>query len=195
MNYKKLIQNNKLWAEEIINKDSDYFKKLAKGQNPEILMIGCSDSRVSLEKILGANLGDLFIHRNIGNQVNITDINFLSVLDYSINILKIKHIIIMGHYDCGGVSAALNGIQHSIVENWIMPIRNLYIQNKTELMHIKDSQKRKDKLSEINVKQQALNIFKTSVMQKAIASQTAPQVHAWIFDIYSGKIKEIDFSK
>jgi len=195
MIYKKLLSNNKKWSENKISENSNFFNKLADGQNPEILMIGCSDSRVSLEKILGTNLGDLFIHRNIGNQVNITDINFISVLEYAINELKVKHIIIMGHYDCGGVKAAVNGVQHSIVENWVMPIRDIYNKNIEILKSCSNIQQKLDKVSELSVIQQAKNIFKTSVMQKAVEEGKAPKVHAWIFDIYTGIIKDIDFSE
>lgn len=193
MIYKKLLANNKIWAENKVLEEANYFNDLAKGQSPEILMIGCSDSRVSLETILGTKLGDLFIHRNIANQVNITDINFLSVLEYALENLRVKHVIIMGHYDCGGVNAAVNGTTHSIVENWITPIRDLYFENIDKLKLCSTEKQKLNKLSELNVINQARNIFKTSVMQRLLEENNAPQVHAWIFDIYSGKIKEVDY--
>jgi len=193
MIYKKLLANNEIWAENKVLKDENYFNDLAKGQNPEILMIGCSDSRISLEEILGTKLGDLFIHRNIANQANITDINFLSVLEYALKNLHVKHIIVMGHYDCGGVNAAVNGTRHTIVENWITPIRDLYFQNIDKLNLCLNEKQKLDKLSEINVINQARNIFKTSVMQRLLKENKAPLVHAWIFDIYSGKIKEVEY--
>ncbi len=192
MIFNEFLKYNADWAEKKLSEDREYFKRLSAGQNPEILMIGCSDSRVSLEKILGVELGELFIHRNIANQVNIIDINFLSVLEYAINHLKIKHIVIMGHYDCGGVKAAVNGDNHSLTENWVMPVRELYLQHSQELKAIADKSRCLDRLAEINAIKQAENIFKTSVMQRAVEEKRAPQVHAWIFDIYTGKIKELE---
>ena len=190
MIFEKLLENNRQWVEEKLQTDTHYFENLAKGQSPEILMIGCSDSRVSLEKILGADLGEIFIHRNIANQVNITDMNFLSVLDYAVNRLKVKHIIIFGHYDCGGVKAAIHGDNNSLTENWVMPIRDLYLQNKKDLDSEKDIY---NQMAELNVIEQARNIFKTSIMQSAIKEKRAPMIHAWIFDIFTGRIKEIDY--
>ncbi len=191
MVFDNLLKNNTFWAENKLQEDADYFKKLAKGQEPEVLIVGCSDSRVSLEKILKADLGELFIHRNIANQVNIVDINFLSVLEYSINHLHIKYIIVFGHYQCGGVEAAVEGDMHSLTENWVMPIRDLYFENQEEIATFASKREQLDRLSEINTLKQAGNIFKTSVMQRAIEEKRAPEVHAWIFDIYTGKIKEL----
>ena len=191
MLFDEFLKYNAEWADKKLSEDKEFFLQLSKGQNPEILMIGCSDSRVSLEKILGVELGELFIHRNIANQVNLIDINFLSVLEYAINHLKVKHIVVMGHYDCGGVKAAVNGDNHSLTENWVMPVRDLYFQHLDELKLITDKSKCLDRLAEINVVKQAENIYKTSVMQRAIEEERAPEVHAWIFDIYTGRIKEM----
>ncbi len=192
MSYKKLLKNNKNWVKNILSIDPKYFNKLKKGQNPKILMIGCSDSRVSLEKILGADLGELFIHRNIANQVNITDINFLSVLEYAVEHLHVKHIVVMGHYDCGGIKAAVTGEESSIAENWLMPIKDLYSTNYANLKRIKNKQDRLDKLSEINIIQQVKNIKKTSIYHRAIKNKTAPKLHGWIFNLYTGEIIELD---
>lgn len=191
LNYDELLKNNENWIKEKLQLDSDYFKKLAQGQNPKYLMIGCSDSRVPLSSMLQAEPGEIFIHRNIANQVSLRDMNFLSVLEFSVIHLKIKHIIITGHYRCGGVAAAVDGIDHGLIENWIAPVKDLYNNNKQELENIPEKQDALDKLSEINVKEQAKNIFKTPVMARAFRRKEYPRVHAWIFDIYSGRIKEL----
>jgi len=193
MMIEKYLQNNKTWVFSKLEKDADYFKNLSKGQNPDVLIIGCSDSRVSLEQIMGADLGEFFIHRNIANQVNITDMNFLSVLEYAVNNLQIKHIIVFGHYECGGVKAAVEGDNHSLTENWVMPIRDIYQNNKMQLnLDSGDKTALYNNLAEMNVCKQAENIYKTSIMQRAKKEFRAPKVHAWIFDIYSGKIKELE---
>jgi carbonic anhydrase len=187
----QLLENNRKWIKKQINKDPDYFKKLALGQSPKYLMVGCSDSRVPLNNLLKAPPGEIFIHRNIANQVSLTDMNFLSVLEYSVEYLKIEYIIIVGHYACGGLAAAIDGVDQGLMENWVAPIKDLYINNFKELSKIEDKQKMADKLSEINVVSQARNIFKTAVMHRALLKETYPKVLAWIFDIYTGEMKEM----
>jgi carbonic anhydrase len=190
-----LLVGNESWIEEKLKSDKDYFLKLSKGQSPRYLMVSCSDSRVPLNSLLKADSGEIFIHRNIANQVNITDINFLSVLEYSIEYLFIKHIIVVGHYNCGGIAAAVDGIDQGLVENWIAPVKDIYNRNIDELMLIKDNQKRMDRLAEINVQEQAKNIIKTPVYQRALKKRKFPMIHAWIFDIYTGKIIRQDLNK
>jgi len=190
-----LIENNELWIKEKLEHDKDYFSKLAKDQTPSYLMISCSDSRVPLNSLLKAEPGEIFIHRNIANQVNITDINFLSVLEYSIEFLFIKHIIVVGHYNCGGIAAAVDGVDQGLVENWITPVNDLYKKNIIELTAIEDTHKRMDRLAEINAREQALNIIKTPVYQRALKKHRFPMIHAWIFDIYTGKIIKQDLNK
>jgi len=193
----ELIENNEDWIKEKLKTDSNYFLKLSKEQNPSYLMISCSDSRVPLNSLLKAEPGEIFIHRNIANQVNVTDINFLSVLEYSIEHLFIKHIIVVGHYSCGGIAAAVDGVDQGLVENWISPINDIYNNNHEELSKIEDSKKRMDRLSELNAIEQAKNIIKTPVYQRALKNKKYPMVHSWIFDIYSGKIikEDLDFSE
>ncbi len=188
--YDELFENNKKWVKEKLNSDPQYFETLSKGQCPKYLIIGCSDSRLPLTSLLKANPGDIFIHRNIGNLVGITDINLLSVLEYSIEHLNIEHIIVAGHYSCGGVEAAVDGVDQGLIENWVSPIKDLYVENKKELdcMTNKDM---KDKLSEISAIAQVKNIFKTPVMKRALKSESYPEIHAWIFNIYNGKILEL----
>lgn len=189
--YKELFNNNKLWINEKTDKDINYFKKLAEGQDPRFLMIGCSDSRVPLSSMFNAEPGEIFIHRNIANQVSITDINLLSVLEYSVKVLKVERIFIVGHYRCGGVAAAVDNRNDGLIENWVAPIKDLYNQNKNELNLAPNTQQALDKLSEINAVEQVKNIFKTSIMHKAFNMGEYPHVHALIFDIYTGEIREL----
>ncbi len=193
----ELIKNNEDWINEKLKNDEDYFTKLSKGQNPRYLMISCSDSRVPLNSMLKAEPGEIFIHRNIANQINMTDINFLSVLEYSIEHLFIKHVIVVGHYSCGGIAAAVDGVDQGLVENWITPVNDIYNKNIEELSNIKDMQKRMDRLAEINVLEQAKNLIKIPIYQRALKRKKYPMLHAWIFDIYTGKIiqKEINFNE
>ncbi len=197
LSFEKLLDNNQKWITEKLKENPDYFKKLSKGQSPKFLMIGCSDSRVPVTSLIKAEPGEIFIHRNIANQVNLTDINMLSVLEYSVEHLFIKHIIVVGHYNCGGVAAAVDGINQGLIENWVSPVNELYHKHSEELSSIKESSKMCDRLSEINVVAQAHNIIKTPVMQRAFKSGKFPKIHAWIFDIYTGKLiqKDINESK
>lgn len=193
----ELIENNELWIKEKLKNDDNYFTKLSKGQNPRYLMISCSDSRVPLNSMLKAEPGEIFIHRNIANQINMTDINFLSVLEYSIEHLFIKHIIVVGHYSCGGIAAAVDSVDQGLVENWITPVNDIYNKNIDELSEIKDIQKRMDRLAEINVLEQAKNLIKIPIYQRALKRKKYPMLHAWIFDIYTGKIiqQKINFKE
>ena len=191
--YHDLFANNDDWINKKKEEDEKYFEKLAEGQSPKYLMIGCSDSRVPISSMFKAEPGEIFIHRNVANQVGITDMNLLTVLEYSIEYLHIEHIVVIGHYRCGGVAAAVDGIDEGLIENWVSPVKDLYIQNKESLDLVNDKQASLDKLSVINAVAQAKNIFKTPVMQRALKRKKYPQIHALIFDIYTGKIKELDF--
>lgn len=193
----ELIENNELWIKEKLKTDKNYFTNLSKGQNPMYLMISCSDSRVPLNSMLKAEPGEIFIHRNIANQINMTDINFLSVLEYSIEHLFIKHIMVVGHYSCGGIAAAVDGVDQGLVENWITPVNDIYNKHFEELSEIQDIHKRMDRLSEINVLEQVTNLIKIPIYQRALKRKKYPMLHAWIFDIYTGKIiqQEINFNE
>ena len=190
--YENLLNNNKKWVDELIKRDPEYFKKLSKGQDPTFLFIGCSDSRVSLTQIIGSKPGEIFVHRNIGNQVDSRDMNMLAILEYSVDVLKVDHVIVFGHYQCGGVKAAVDKVDEGLVENWVNEIKDLYYENKTDLETITDHEKMLDRLAEINAVKQAENVIKTPVMQRAIKKDKYPLVHAWIFDIYTGLIKNLD---
>jgi len=189
--YNELIQNNRKWVQKRLKLDKNYFTELSKGQNPPFLFIGCCDSRMPLTNFTETEPGELFIHRNIANQVSVTDMNVLSVLEFAVEDLQVKHIIIGGHYRCGGITAAYHGTADGLVGNWVMPIREIYLEHKKEIDRIKDEQKRIDRLSEISVIEQVKNICKTSVMVKAIRRKKFPELHGWILDIYTGHIKEL----
>lgn len=191
LNYSELIKNNELWIQEKLKTDSDYFSNLAEGQSPKYLMLGCSDSRVPLSQLMKADPGEIFIHRNIANQANLTDINFLSVLEYSVEHLHIEHIIVVGHYRCGGVAAAIDGVDQGLIENWVAPIKDLYGNNKAEFEKLGDKSAVADRLSELNAVAQAKNILKTPTMERAFKRKKYPHIHSWIFDIYTGRIKEM----
>ncbi len=189
--YKKLIENNREWVARTLSEDPHYFDEMAKGQSPKFLFLGCSDSRVTIADMTGANQGELFVHRNIANQVSITDLNFLSVLEYSIEVLKVLHIVVLGHYQCGGVKAAMMGTDLPLVGNWVNPIRKLYNRNLEHLSLITDERDRFDKLCEMNTIDQVRNIYNTPAVAGAIGRKQSIKLHAWIFNIYNGKIKAL----
>ena len=188
--YEQLLLENKAWAEERQRTDPKYFSRLAEGQRPEILWIGCSDSRVPEHEITNRRPGEIFVHRNIANMVVHTDMNLLSVLDFAVNLLQVKHIIVCGHYLCGGVEAAMQNKQHGLVDNWIRGVRDVYRLYETELNAISDPQMRFDRLVELNVYEQVLDVAKTSIVQNAWSTRTYPIVHGWVFDIRTGLIKD-----
>lgn len=190
--FEELFRNNREWIQEKLKIDEHYFEKLAEGQHPEYLMIGCSDSRVPMSSLTRSEPGKVFLHRNIANQINLTDINFLSVLEYSVEHLHVKHIIVLGHYRCGGLAAAVDGVDQGLIENWVSPIHDMYKAHKPELDEITDKNDAMDRLSEINVIEQAKNLFKTPVIARAFKREMFPRIHGWIFDIYTGEIKPIE---
>lgn len=189
--YKKLLLNNKVWASERLGVDELYFDNLAKEQNPLFLWIGCSDSRVPAEEITNADPGEIFVHRNVANMVIHTDMNLLSVLQYGVEVLKIKHIIVCGHYNCGGVKAAMTNKDFGLINKWLRYIKEVYEKHYDELQNIENEQLRFNTLVELNVRAQIQNLAKTSIVQKAWKTNQLPHLHGWVFDIHKGKIKEI----
>lgn len=189
--YKKLMQNNANWIVEEKKANPDYFKELSKPQHPPFLYLGCSDSRLPIDLFTGAKPGEIFIHRNIANQVFLNDMNFLSVLEYAVDILHVDHIIICGHYNCGGVEAAYVGKASGLIKNWVMSIRDLALEKKDELELIPDITKRLHRLSELNTIRQLRQLCKTSIMTQAFASDKYPKIHGWVLDIYDGSILEL----
>jgi carbonic anhydrase len=190
--YEKLFSNNKKWVEEKIHKDPAYFKKLTAGQKPEYLFIGCSDSRVPANEITGTDPGEMFVHRNIANMVVNTDINLLSVLQYSVEVLNVKHVIVCGHYGCGGVKAALENQSHGLIDKWLRNIKDAYRLHMVELDAITDHEEKHRRMVEINVQEQVINLLKTSFIQKNIELYGFPKVHGWVYDIADGYIKDLE---
>ncbi|MBP6050056.1 MAG: carbonic anhydrase, partial [Chitinophagales bacterium] len=191
MNIEQIFKNNEKWIAEKLAVDANYFKKLAQGQNPEILYIGCSDSRVSAEEIMGVKPGEVFVHRNIANLVNNVDLSVMSVLNFAIRQLNVKHIIICGHYNCGGVKAAMKSEDLGILNPWLRNIRDVYRLHKEELNTIKSEQLRYNRLVELNVQEQCINLIKTAAVQQAYKERNI-SVHAWVFDVHSGKLIDLN---
>ena len=187
--YKKIIEGNKNWVASKINEDPEYFEKLSKGQSPPLLWIGCSDSRVPANEVIGAQPGEVFVHRNIANMVVHSDMNMLSVLDYAVNVLKVKHVIVCGHYGCGGVKAALGNDSIGIIDNWIRHIKNVYRLHHTYLDSIVDETKRFDAFVEINVKEQVFDLAKTSIVKGAWKNGDDLNLHGWVYGLNSGIVK------
>jgi carbonic anhydrase len=190
--YKRLFENNRRWVEEKKREDRDYFARLSKGQKPEFFLIGCSDSRVSPNIITGAGPGELFIHRNIANLAVHTDLNFLSALQYAVEVLQVKHIIVKGHYYCGGIRAAMSGDYYGLIDNWLMNIRDVMRLYKEELNSLEDDERRFRRLVELNVIEQVNNVRGTSVIQKAIRNGSAPQIHGWVYDLHEGMLIDLN---
>ncbi len=195
--YKKILDNNKKWVEDKLAVDKDFFKDLSKGQNPPLLWIGCSDSRVPANEIIGAQAGEVFVHRNIANMVVHSDMNMLSVLDYAVNVLKVSHVIVCGHYGCGGVKAAMGNSSFGVIDNWIRHIKDIYRFNKDKLIPIENEEERFNKFVELNVKEQVLNLAKTSIVQTAWKNGQELFLHGWVYGLNSGYVTdlEVNFSK
>ena len=192
--YKKLFENNKKWVKETTDKDPDFFKNMAVGQSPQFLWIGCSDSRVPANEVTGTLPGDIFVHRNIANMVIHTDMSMLSVLDYSINVLGVKHVMVVGHYGCGGVNAAMGNKQVGLIDNWLRNIKDVYRLHEAELDAIEDLNKRSNRLVELNVQEQVFNLTKTSIVQNAWANGQALRIHGIVIDLQSGILKDLNIS-
>jgi len=188
----KLLHNNQEWIEGKLSSDKDYFKNLAKGQHPEILYIGCSDSRVTAEDMLGLQPGDAFVHRNVANLVNTTDLNVMSAINYAVIHLKVKHIIVCGHYGCGGVKAAMEAKDLGILNPWLRNIRDVYRMHKQELDKIELETDRYNRLIEFNIIEQCVNVIKTAEVQQRYVVENFPKVYGWVFDVNTGKVKDLN---
>jgi carbonic anhydrase len=190
--YEKILQQNRAWVTDRNKADPDFFKRLSRTQTPKFLWIGCSDSRVPANEITGTEPGEMFVHRNIANMVVHTDMNMLSVLDYAVNILKVDHVIVCGHYACGGIRAAMGQKQHGLIDNWIRHIKDVYRMNQVELEAIKDPVARENRFTEINVIEQVYDLVKTSIIQNSWETRKGPFLHGWVYDIGEGLIKDLN---
>ena len=196
MDIEQIFKNNQTWVNQKLGMDPHYFKNLANGQNPDILYIGCSDSRVTAEEIMGVNPGDVFVMRNISNMVSNLDLSAMSVIDYAVSILKVKNIVVCGHYGCGGVKAAMESKDLGILNPWLRNIRDVYRLHRDELKDIEDEEQKYRRLVELNVQEQCVNIIKTADVQIAVR-QGRLAVHGWVMDMATGKLIDlkIDFEK
>lgn len=189
--YLRLLQNNASWAAQKLDVDPDFFHRLSQQQKPEFLWVGCSDSRVPANEITGTDPGEIFVHRNIANMVVHTDLNFLSVLQYAVEVLHVKHIIVCGHYGCGGVMAAMGNQSAGLVNKWLRNIKEVYEKHHLELEAIADIKQRADRLVELNVTEQVRNLAKTSIVQKAWQDRSL-KVHGWVYGLDTGRVKDLD---
>lgn len=189
--YKKLFDNNRKWVDEMTRNDPNYFTDLAKGQSPEYLWIGCSDSRVPANEITGTKPGEMFVHRNIANMVVHNDLNLLSVLAYAVEVLKVKHIIVCGHYGCGGVEAAMGHKQFGLIDNWLRNIKDVYGRHSHELDAIDDRHSRLRRFVELNVVEQVYDLGKTTIVQNAWQQGQPLHIHGWVYDIADGIVKDL----
>lgn len=189
--FDQIFENNKKWIAEKLAVDEAYFEKLSKGQHPEYLYIGCSDSRVTAEDLMGVGPGEVFIHRNIANLVVSTDSNLNAVVQYAVEHLKVKHIIICGHYECGGVNAALNPSDMGQLNSWLQTLRDVYRFHQKELDAIADTKKKFDRLVELNVREQCINIIKIDHVQRSWYNTGFPQIWGWVFDVRTGKLIDL----
>ncbi|WP_367391461.1 carbonic anhydrase [Lewinella sp. LCG006] len=196
MDINQIFKNNENWIAHKLNVEKDYFVNLSKGQSPEILYIGCSDSRVTAEDLMGAKPGDIFVHRNIANMVPNTDLSVMSVIEYAVSHLKVNHVVICGHYFCGGVKAAMQSADLGILNPWLRNIRDVYRLHRKELDAIADEEAKYKRLVELNVQEQCVNVLKTAAVQTAFRDRGIT-VHGWVFDIHSGKLIDlkIDFEQ
>ncbi|MFI3304916.1 MAG: carbonic anhydrase [Rikenellaceae bacterium] len=192
--YNQILANNQRWVDEMVAENPNYFNELAAKQSPDYLYIGCSDSRVSVEKLMGLKPGQLFVHRNIGNIVVNTDSNINAVIQYAIEHLHVKHIIVCGHYNCGGVKAAMHPTDMGQLNGWLQVIRDVYHSHREELDQIESIDDRYDRLVELNVREQCLNVMKIDHLQRSWVTRQTPEVHGWIFDIRTGLLKDLNLN-
>ena len=192
--YKSLLDKNKEWVSTSLEKDPDFFNRLSQGQQPPILWIGCSDSRVPANEIIGAPPGEVFVHRNIANMVIHSDMSMLSVLDFAVNVLKVKHVIVCGHYGCGGVKAAMSNKQIGLIDNWIRHIKDVYRLHQDELNSISNEDERFNRFVQVNVKEQVLDVAKTSIIQNAWSNGQEIHLHGWVYDINDGIIDDLNIT-
>ena len=191
--YEKIFELNKEWVDKTTNDNPAFFQELSQGQNPDYLYIGCSDSRVPANEVTGLDIGDLFVHRNIANQVPANDLSSHSVIQYAIDVLEVKHIVVCGHYGCGGVHEAMQPHSHGELDNWLRNIRDIYRMHFDELDGITDEIKKYDRLVELNVIEQCVNIIKTSFLQQSYLKNNTPMVHACVWDMRTGYLKDLNF--
>jgi carbonic anhydrase len=193
--YAQVFENNREWIAKKLALDPQYFERLGKGQSPQILYIGCSDSRLTAEELMGAEPGDVFVHRNIANIVASNDLSALSVIEYAIAHLNVQHVVVCGHYECGGVRAAMEPRDLGILNPWLRNIRDVYRLHMDELSSIQDEDARYRRLVELNVEEQCVNVIKTAVYQRAYLANQRPTIHGWVFDVHSGQLIDlrIDF--
>lgn len=190
--FEKLLEANKEWAKQQVANDPAYFERLSQIQTPDFLWIGCSDSRVPANQITGTEPGEMFVHRNVANMVVNTDVNLLAVLDFAVTHLKVRHVIVCGHYGCGGIKAATNNNDYKLVLNmWLRNVKDVYRLHKDELQSIEDETSRLDRLVELNVKEQVMNLAKTSIIQRAWKNENRPDLHGWVYRLENGIIKPI----
>ena len=191
MSINRLLEKNKAWVAEKTAEDPNFFAQFADGQQPNYLFIGCSDSRVSANVICNTGPGEMFVHRNIANMVVHTDINLLSVLQYAVEVLKVKHVIVCGHYGCGGVKAAMSDKQFGLIDNWLTNIKDVIRLHESEFLYIKDEEQRFKRLVELNVIEQVHNLAKTNIIQNALRSENPPQLHGLVYDIREGLLRNL----
>lgn len=194
ISYEQLLAGNRKFVEETLDADPDFFARLVNKQNPSVLWIGCSDSRVPANQITHTKPGEIFVHRNIANVIVISDMNMLSVLDYAINILDVKYVIVCGHYGCGGVAAAMSNKEHGLIDNWLGHIKDVYRLHAEELDDIEDMSERTDRLMELNVVEGVYNLSKTSIVQKAWQKGSELSLHGWAYSLETGIIKDLNVS-
>lgn len=190
--YRKLFENNRQWVKERLAQDPDYFEKLADGQSPRYLFIGCSDSRVPANEITGTQAGEMFVHRNVANLVVHTDMNVMAVLQYSVEVLKVEHVIVCGHYGCGGVKAAMDRYEHGLIDKWLRHIQDVRRLHHEELRQIPNDEQRLRRLVELNVVEQVFNLHKSSIIQNARRKTGQPEVHGWVYDIREGLLRDLE---
>jgi carbonic anhydrase len=190
--YQQLLLQNKAWVAKRKQDDPEFFKRLSKTQTPKFLWIGCSDSRVPANEITGTEPGEIFVHRNIANTVVHSDMNLLSVLDYAVNVLLVEHVIVCGHYGCGGIKAAMGQKQYGVIDNWIRHIKDVYRFHQEELEAINDPLERENRFTELNVIERVYDLSKTSIIQNAWSNRNGPYIHGWVYDIAEGIIKDLD---
>lgn len=189
--YEQLFENNRRWVEQSLAADAEHFERLARGQAPRYYFIGCSDSRVNPSAITGARAGEMFIHRNIANLVVATDMNLMSGLQYAIEVLEVEHVIVCGHYACGGIRAAVDGQRHGLIDTWLRSIKDVYRLHREELDAITDDEQRHQRLVELNVREQVFNLCATDVVQQRWPERTGAHVHGWVFDIRTGLLRDL----
>ena len=189
--YKKLLKNNREWASAQVEDDPEYFKRLTNLQSPEILWIGCSDSRVPADRITGTHPGEIFVHRNISNLVVSTDLNLLSVLQFAVEILKVRHVIVCGHHNCGGIAAAMSHKSYGLMDQWIWNIKNVYRMHREEIDALATYEEKHHLLTQLNVKEQVMNLAKTSIIQNAWKHDKIPYLHGWVYDLRDGIVNPV----